>query len=204
MIIHNKDIDSSGLPPEGIHLLQIVKAETQFSRSKGEEMLVLNAETVAGKDKLKIYLMLEGRGTFAIPLFCDACQLLRPRGPNASFDLSPKVVKGRYFYGEIVHRTTTDGNVRAQIARYLTFEGALEAIEFTSQDASQLPKIEQEPLELPVVVVQPPAKSNPAPSALLKEPQANGGSNASTTVRIVKAAHQCSASVEGEPSTIPF
>jgi hypothetical protein len=197
MIISNKDIESSGLPSEGIYLLQITKAETQFSRSKGEEMLVLNAETVPGKDKLKIYLMLEGRGTFVIPLFCDACQLVRPRDPNASFDLSPKVVRGRYFYGEILHKTSPDGNVRAQIARYLTFEGALEAIEFTPQDASQLPRVEQQPLELPVVVVQ--------PSARIKEPQTNGGSNASAAVRpVIKAADQLPAGIEGEPSTIPF
>jgi len=211
MIIKNTDIATSGLPPEGIHALHILKAETQFSRSKGEEMLALSLETVPGGEKFRGFVMLEGKGTFVIKPFCAACGLVRPQDPNASFELSPKLLRGRYLFGEIVHKTNVDGVTRAQVARYLTFDEAVAALEFIGQDTSQLPKVEQEDIHLPVIVVQQPAPTRElvggasSPARPVAQSQSNGGNASMPPGRpVIQVAAQTSEAPDTDPGHIPF
>jgi hypothetical protein len=185
-IIKNHDVDTSGLPPEGIHLLLITKAITNFSRQRNEEMLEMTTELVPSKERLKIYLMLEGKGTFAIGPFCNATGLIRPKDPEASFELSPKIVRGRYLYGEIVHQTKDDVT-RAQVKKFFTFEQACKEL----KDSSRLTQVDQEPLVLPIIVTQP--ASNPARLAQPVQQPAQRP--------LVKAA---AAGADTDPDDIPF
>jgi hypothetical protein len=100
------------VPPPGVYLTQIVKAEKGVSKMSGSDMVTVNLRTLPDGYALKYFLVGDG----LITQFCRHCEgeLAFPADPKDEFSLTPSDVLHRIAFAEVVHEET-GGQPRAKV-----------------------------------------------------------------------------------------
>jgi hypothetical protein len=100
------------VPPAGVYLTQIVKAEKAVSKKSGIDMVTLNLRTLPDGYGVKYFLVGDG----LITQFCKRCEgeLAFPADPKDEFSLTPSDALHRVVFVEVAHEEN-GGQPRAKI-----------------------------------------------------------------------------------------
>jgi hypothetical protein len=118
------------LPPAGIHLAQVMKAEKKIAKSSGNDMIQLSLRTIPDGYSIRHFLVFNGKktGDGIVTQFCKNCegQLNPPGDPEEELSLTAADCLHRICFIDVVHEGEGE-NVQAKIkfAGILSREKAL-------------------------------------------------------------------------------
>lgn len=122
-----RDESSLGLPPTGIHLTQIVRAQAKVS-SKGNSMIQCTLRSIPEGHRLFYHLVFTKDTDGMVTHFCHSAEgeLILPDDYKAEFDLTPNDCLNRLVFVEIEHvESFNGGDVRANVRAILKRDKAL-------------------------------------------------------------------------------
>ena len=80
------------LPPAGVYLAQVTKAEKQVAKSSGSDMIALSLRTIPDGYSLRYFLVFNGKktGDGILTQFCNNCEgeLTPPSNPDEELSLT--------------------------------------------------------------------------------------------------------------------
>ena len=109
---------SFDLPPAGVYLAQVVKAEQKTAKSSGNDMIQLTLRTLPHSFILRYFLVFNGKktGDGIVTQFCQNCEgaLTPPSDPEAELSLTAADCLYRICFIDVEHEGSEE-NVNAKV-----------------------------------------------------------------------------------------